>query len=82
VNNRQKRRAEIARFRRAGVLVTWLIDANDPSLHEVPPLLARAAHLWCEDLPAATASLHLLSIAHLGPTGGGRTVVEQATKCD
>jgi hypothetical protein len=53
VNNRRNRRAEIARFRRAGVLVTWLMDAKDPSLHDVPPLLARAAHLWFEDLPAA-----------------------------
>ena len=53
MNNRRKRRAEIARFRRAGVLVTWLMDANDPSWHEVPPLLVRAAHMWWEDLPAA-----------------------------
>ena len=53
VNNRRKRRAEISRFRRAGMLVTWLMDANDPSLHEVPPLLLRAAQMWCEDLPAA-----------------------------
>jgi len=55
VNNRHKRRAELARFRRetGGALLTWLVDANDPAMREAPPLLVRAAHLWCENLPAS-----------------------------
>jgi len=55
VNNRHSRRAELVRFRResGGGLLTWLVDANDPSLHKAPPLLVRAAYEWCEDLPAA-----------------------------
>ena len=53
MNNRHKRRAEYARFRRQtrGGLLTWLVDANDPSLHEAPPKMVRAAHQWCENLP-------------------------------
>src|SRR5215510_667809 len=44
MNNRHKRRAEYAQFRREtrGALLTWLLDAND-----------RAAHHWCANLPAA-----------------------------
>jgi len=55
VNNRRKRRAELARFRREtdGALLTWLVDANDPALHKAPPLLVRAALVCCENLPAA-----------------------------
>jgi hypothetical protein len=39
VNNRHKRRAELARFRRetGGALLTCLVDANDPAMREVPP---------------------------------------------
>src|SRR5262245_37209626 len=55
VNNRHKRRAELARFRRetGGVLLTWLVDAHDPSLQKESPILVHAAHRWCENLPAA-----------------------------
>jgi len=55
MNNRHKRRAEFARFRRetGGALLTWLVDANDPAMRETPPLLVGAAHLWCENLLAA-----------------------------
>jgi hypothetical protein len=55
MNNRRNRRAELARFRceTGAGLVTWLVDANDPSLHKAPPLLVRAAFQWCEVLPAA-----------------------------
>jgi hypothetical protein len=53
MNNRHKRRAEYAQFRREtrGALLTWLLDANDPSLHKAPPLVVRAAHHWCANLP-------------------------------
>jgi hypothetical protein len=55
VNNRYKRRAELARFRRetGGVLLTWLVDTHDPSLQKASPILVHAAHRWCENLPAA-----------------------------
>ena len=55
MNNRHKRRAEYARFRREtrGALLNWLVDANDPSLHEAPSLVVRAAYHWCANLPAA-----------------------------
>jgi hypothetical protein len=51
VNNRHKRRAELARFRRetGGVLLTWLVDAHDPSLQKASPILVHAAHRWCEN---------------------------------
>ena len=54
MNNRHQRRAEFSRFRRetGGGLLTWLVDAKDPSLHKAPPLLVRAAYQWCEELPA------------------------------
>jgi hypothetical protein len=53
MNNRQTRRADVARFRRdtRGGLLTWLVDANDPSLHEAPPQVVRASYYWCTNLP-------------------------------
>jgi len=80
MNNRHERRAEFSRFRRAtgSALVTWLVDANDPMLHEAPPRVVRAAYRIAD----RATPLHLLFIAHLGPTGGGRTVVECAIVCD
>ena len=79
MNNRHKRRAEYAQFRREtpGALLTWLLDGNDPSLHKAPPLVVRAAHHWCGGAPP----LHLLFIAHLGPTGTGCTVIERTAEC-
>ena len=55
MNNRHKRRAELARIRRetGGVLLTWLVDAQDPSLQKASPILVHAAHRWCENLQAA-----------------------------
>jgi len=53
MNNRHKRRAEFARFRREtrAALLTWLLDANDASLQEAPPPVVRAAYPWCANLP-------------------------------
>jgi len=61
VNNRHKRRAEIARFRRetGGALLTWLVDANDPTMHEAPPLVVRAAEPMVRTIASRAASLKM-----------------------
>jgi len=61
VNNRHKRRAEIARFRRetGGALLTWLVDANDPIMHEAPPLVVRAAEPMVRTIASRAASLKM-----------------------
>jgi len=84
MNNRHKRRAEFARFRRetGGALRTWLVDANDPRDARGAPVTGTRRAPVVRKSTVGAASLHLLFIAHLEPTRGGRAAVEHAGECD
>jgi len=82
MNNRHNRGAEFARFRRefGGALVTWLVDANDPSLQAAPPRVVRAAYHWCANLPIEPRHC-ICCLSLIWEAGRGRTLVELTTEC-